>query len=165
MVSFVEGHTTSPSTNRHDQEVNSELKKTGKLYSFPGSSRDFDTTGILADLVTRSKIYELAKPIHEIWMPLRQSEWARRMINSARMESLEPPCPGATRRGVASTPIRRVSSQCRGFGAAAPIRLYDGNQIYPLKTAKSLMDCIENEKKIEASNQLALVQKLRVHLC
>jgi hypothetical protein len=69
---------------------------------------------------------------------IRQIEWVSRMINSSHMSSLEPPCPGATRRGVAPTPIRGWgSSQCRGLGAAAPIRLYDGNQIYPLKTAKS----------------------------
>jgi len=32
------------------------------------------------------------------------------------------------------------------------------------KPIHETMDCIENEKKNEASNQLALVQKLRQHL-
>jgi len=37
--------------------------------------------------------------------------------------------------------------------------------IYTLaKSIDEIMDCIENEKKIEASNKLALVQKLREHL-
>ena len=38
-------------------------------------------------------------------------------------------------------------------------------KIYTLaKSIDEIMTCIENEKKIEASNQLALVQKLREHL-
>jgi len=38
-------------------------------------------------------------------------------------------------------------------------------KIYTLaKSIDEIMNCIENEKKIEASNQLALVQKLREHL-
>jgi len=39
------------------------------------------------------------------------------------------------------------------------------NKIYELaKPIHEIIDCIENEKKIEASNKLALVQKLREHL-
>jgi predicted transcriptional regulator len=38
-------------------------------------------------------------------------------------------------------------------------------KIYTLaKSIDEIMNCIENEKKIEANNQLALVQKLREHL-
>ena len=90
-------------------------------------------------------------------MPLRQIEWVSRMINSSHMSSLEPPCPGATRRGVAPTPIRGWgSSQCRSWGAAAPIRLYDGNQIYPLKTAKSQKYHINNLWKFNLNDKWRL---------
>ena len=50
---------------------------------------------------------------------LQHIEWVRGMTNFAYMQSLEPLCPGATRRGVAPTPIRGWgTSQCRGLGAA-----------------------------------------------
>jgi hypothetical protein len=53
----VERRTASPSTKRHDQEVNIKIKKNGEMYSFPGLSRDFDINEILADPDTRQNYF------------------------------------------------------------------------------------------------------------
>jgi predicted transcriptional regulator len=50
---------------------------------------------------------------------------------------------------------RESVGECKG----RPMKIYE-----PAKSLQEIMDCIENEKKIEAFNQLALVQKLRTHI-
>ena len=50
---------------------------------------------------------------------------------------------------------RESSGECKG----RPIKIYE-----LAKPFNEIMDCIENEKKNEAKNNLALVQKLRQHL-
>ena len=50
------------------------------------------------------------------------------------MKSRKPPCPGATRRGVAPTLIRGgETSQCRGFEAAVPYTKFTKTVIYQHK--------------------------------
>jgi len=51
------------------------------------------------------------------------------------------------------------SRESSGERKGRPRKIYD-----LAKPIQEIMDCIENEKKIEAGNQLALVQKLREHL-
>lgn len=51
------------------------------------------------------------------------------------------------------------SRECSGESKGRPIKVYE-----LAKSIHEIMDCIENEKKNEAINKLALVQKLREHL-
>jgi predicted transcriptional regulator len=51
------------------------------------------------------------------------------------------------------------SHECSGESKGRPIKVYE-----LAKSIHEIMDCIENEKKNEAINKLALVQKLREHL-
>lgn len=51
------------------------------------------------------------------------------------------------------------SRECSGDRKGRPIKIYD-----LAKSIHEIMDCIENAKKNEANNTLALVQKLREHL-
>jgi len=51
------------------------------------------------------------------------------------------------------------SRESSGESEGRPIKIYD-----LAKPFNVIMDCIENEKKNEANNKLALVQKLRQHL-
>jgi predicted transcriptional regulator len=51
------------------------------------------------------------------------------------------------------------SRESEGESKGRPMKIYT-----LAKSIDEIMTCIENEKKIEASNQLALVQKLREHL-
>jgi predicted transcriptional regulator len=51
------------------------------------------------------------------------------------------------------------SRESSGESKGRPIKIYE-----LAKPFNEIMDCIENEKKNEANNNLALVQKLRQHL-
>jgi predicted transcriptional regulator len=51
------------------------------------------------------------------------------------------------------------SRECSGESKRRPIKIYE-----LAKSIHEIMDCIENEKKNEANNQLALVRKLRDYL-
>jgi predicted transcriptional regulator len=51
------------------------------------------------------------------------------------------------------------SGESSGEGKGRPTKIYE-----LAKPLHEIMDCIENEKKTEARNQLALVQKLREHI-
>jgi len=51
------------------------------------------------------------------------------------------------------------SRESSGESKGRPIKIYE-----LAKPFNEIMDCIENEKKNEANNKLALVQKLRQHL-
>ena len=51
------------------------------------------------------------------------------------------------------------SRESSGESKGRPIKIYE-----LAKPFNEIMDCIENEKKTEANNKLALVQKLREHL-
>jgi predicted transcriptional regulator len=51
------------------------------------------------------------------------------------------------------------SRESSGESKGRPIKIYE-----LAKPFNEIMDCIENEKKIEANNQLDLVRKLREHL-
>ena len=51
------------------------------------------------------------------------------------------------------------SRESSGESKGRPIKIYE-----LAKPFNEIMDCIENEKKNEAKNKLALVQKLRQHL-
>jgi predicted transcriptional regulator len=51
------------------------------------------------------------------------------------------------------------SRESSGESKGRPIKIYE-----LAKPFNEIMDCIENEKKTEANNKLALVQKLRQHL-
>jgi predicted transcriptional regulator len=52
-----------------------------------------------------------------------------------------------------------ISHECSGESKGRPIKIYE-----LAKSIHEIMDCIENEKKNEANNKLALVQNLRQHL-
>jgi predicted transcriptional regulator len=51
------------------------------------------------------------------------------------------------------------SRECSGKSKGRPIKIYE-----LAKSIHEIMDYIENERKIEVNNTLALVQKLREHL-
>jgi predicted transcriptional regulator len=51
------------------------------------------------------------------------------------------------------------SRESSGESKGRPMKIYE-----LAKPIHEIMDCIDNEKKIEVSNQLALVQKVREHL-
>jgi predicted transcriptional regulator len=51
------------------------------------------------------------------------------------------------------------SRECKGERKGRPMKMYT-----MIKPINEILDYVENEKKIEASNQLGLVRKLRQHL-